>query len=114
MIIEGEKYRVAYDFQSGTITLAGSMRLFGSEGYAPIVKLLDDIARKGPGKIILDLRELKFLNSSGINVLSRFVIKVRNRGKSGITVKGSTEVSWQKKSLKNLQRLMQDLELEFD
>jgi hypothetical protein len=73
--------------------------------------------------ITLDLRKLEFLNSSGINVLSKFIIKVRqhrerqakeNQPETNMVVYGSQTIPWQSKSIKNLQRLMPSLELEWD
>jgi hypothetical protein len=69
------------------------------------------------------LRKLEFLNSSGINVLSKFIIKVRqhrerqfkeNQPETAMTVYGSQTIPWQNKSIKNLQRLMPSLELKWD
>jgi hypothetical protein len=45
-------------------------------------------------------------------MLSKFVINVRKKGSSALTVKGSESYPWQNKSLKNLQRLMPNLELD--
>jgi anti-anti-sigma factor len=86
--------------------------LSGIEEYAPIVKLLNDLADREPEKIILNLQKLEFLNSSGINVLSKYAIKVRQKGMIQMVVKGSKSIPWQAKSLKNLQRLMPSLQLE--
>ena len=82
------------------------------EEYAPIVQLLNDVADAQPEKITLDLKQLEFLNSSGINILSKFIIKVRQQKSIQISIQGSKEILWQEKSLKNLQRLMPSLELE--
>jgi hypothetical protein len=75
---------------------------------------LNDLADSEPPKITLNLQKLEFLNSSGINVLSKFVIKVRQKGTMQMVVQGSKTIPWQGKSLKNLQRLMPSLQLEFD
>jgi len=82
--------------------------------YAPIVALLNELADTVPPTVTLDVRKLKFLNSSGINALSKFVIKVRKNEKTAMFVKGSKHIAWQKKSLKNLQRLMPNLELQWE
>lgn len=84
------------------------------EEYAPIVQLLNDVADGEPKIITLDLRKLDFLNSSGINIISKFVIKVRQQKNIQIAVKGSKQIPWQGKSLKNLQRLMPSLSLELE
>lgn len=111
MEIKTEEYNVYYDPANETLSCQGSLRLSGMEEYAPFVQLLNDIAEQQPPKIILNLKELEFLNSSGINVLSKFVIKIRQKGTIQMVVQGSTTIPWQGKSLKNLQRLMPSLKL---
>lgn len=115
MEIKGEEYRVAYEPALATVTCEGSFRLRGSE-YTPIAKLLDEVVNGRPPTITLNVRELRFLNSSGINMLSKFVIKVRKQKQSGskVIVQGRREYPWQRKSLKNLQRLMPALKLEIE
>ena len=112
MEIKSENYEVVYDEAADKISFCGSLRLNGSAEYASISQLLDRVARQEPEKIILDLQELKFLNSSGINILSRFVINVRKRQNIQMLVIGAAQNPWQGKSLKNLQRLMPSLQLE--
>jgi hypothetical protein len=114
MEVNGETYRVAYDQSTATLHCEGSLRLYGAEGYTEIVNLFNDVAEQKPELLTLDLKQLQFLNSSGINALSKFVIKVRNLKASRLVVKGSHQFPWQSKSLKNLQRLMPDLTLQFD
>ncbi|MEE3718904.1 STAS domain-containing protein [Tumidithrix elongata RA019] len=113
MDIKGEDYHVWYEESDTKVSCQGSLRLAGTEEYAPIVHLLEKVIDKNPSKITLDLRQLEFLNSSGINVLSKFVIKVRQNGTIQVLVQGSDRIPWQGKSLKNLQRLMPSLELEW-
>ncbi len=114
MEIKGEGYRVTYHPETITVSFHGSLRLGGMEEYAPIVQLLDDVAEQNPETITLDLKELEFLNSSGISMLSKFVISIRKKKNSSIAVKGSKNFAWQGKSLKNLQRLMPTLTLELE
>ena len=114
MKIQSEDYSICYDPVTETVSCRGSLRLNGVDEYAPIVQLLDDLAEQEPPTITLNLRELEFLNSSGINVLSKFVIKVRQKKTIHMVVKGSKTIPWQGKSLKNLQRLMPSLKLELD
>ncbi len=114
MEIKTEDYSVCYDSSTETVRCQGSLRLSGMEEYEPIVQLLNDLAERKPPKIILNLKKLEFLNSSGINVLSKYVIKVRQKGTTILIVQGSKNIPWQGKSLKNLQRLMPSLQLELD
>jgi hypothetical protein len=55
------------------------------------------------------LRELDFLNSSGITMLSRFVIEARDQDGISVHCFASDAVPWHARSLKNLQRLMPGL-----
>ena len=114
MEIITDSYSIIYDETSHNIIFDGSLRLNGGSEYASIFELLDSIVRKEPEKIVLDLRKLKFLNSSGIGILSQFVIDVRKRKNIQMVVIGAKQNPWQGKSLKNLQRLMPSLKLEFE
>ncbi|MDJ0508311.1 MAG: hypothetical protein QNJ64_03490 [Crocosphaera sp.] len=114
MEVKNEDYCVSYDADTITVTFQGSLRLGGMEEYAPIVDLLNDLAAQDPEIITLDLKALEFLNSSGISMLSKFVISIRKKKNIGIAVKGSNSIPWQGKSLKNLQRLMPSLTLELE
>jgi hypothetical protein len=112
--ISSYDHHVWYDHATQTVTCEGSLRLDSVEEYTPIVQLLNDAASGETPLLTLDLRSLRFLNSSGINVLSRFVIGVRQKGTTTLRVLGSQAIPWQSKSLVNLQRLMPNLQLEIE
>ena len=114
MEIKSKNYNVIYDEASHNIIFDGSLRLNGSAEYASISELLNNVAQQEPEKIVLDLKKLKFLNSSGISILSRFVINVRKRQNIQMLIIGAKQNPWQGKSLKNLQRLMPSLQLEME
>ena len=88
----------------------GALRLSGTDDYAPIFDLLKETLIS-PMPIVLDLRELDFLNSSGITMLSRFVIEARDHAGINVEVLASEAVPWHARSLKNLQRLMPALSI---
>jgi hypothetical protein len=112
MEIKTKDYRVWYEAETSMVFCSGYLRLDGNEEYQPIMDLLIAAIGDRP-KIIVNLRELEFLNSSGISMLSMFVIKVRQNGNIHLIFEGSNKVLWQTKSLKNLQRLMPTIELNF-
>jgi hypothetical protein len=112
--LKTDEYCVAYDSNASIITISGSLRLNGMEEYSPITQFLEQTLDLNPPVITLDLRGLSFLNSSGINVLSKFTISVRKQAHTRLMVWGSRSMPWQSKSLRNLQRLMSSLELQWD
>lgn len=93
------------------IHLEGAMRLAGSEAYAPIYALMIDVLDKAASAVTVNLSELEYLNSSGINMLAKFTIEVRKRESVHLTIRGSDQIPWQNKSLRNLKKLLPELEL---
>lgn len=113
MNIRNKEYSVIYQPESATVTCQGSLSLNGTEEYAPILELLLQAADQQTKMLILDLCELTFLNSSGINTFTKFVIHVRKRQGLQLRIIGYEEIAWQTKLLRNLQRLMPALEISF-
>jgi hypothetical protein len=114
MEIKTKDYHVNYDSDTKTLLCKGSLRLSGKDEYEPIEKIFDKVVELEPSSLKFDLKDLEFLNSSGINVLSKFVIKVRQKKNISMKVQGSPNIPWQGRSLKNLKRLMPTLELEWE
>jgi len=112
MEISHENYQVYYDEATATITCQGSFRLRGGPEYQPILDLLMQAANAKPETLTLDVSALEFLNSSGINTLSKFILQVRKHNASAIIIKGSNQYRWQEKSLVNFQKLLPTLQLE--
>ncbi|MEM1002705.1 MAG: STAS domain-containing protein, partial [Bacteroidota bacterium] len=104
-------FNISYESQTTTLSFQGSLRLGGTQSYQPVMELLNGVQAEQPELITLDLKELEFLNSSGISMISKFVINVRRQNTSKMLVKGSSNIPWQSKSLKNLKRLMPSLQL---
>lgn len=108
-----ESYQIIYKPEESTIHCKGSLRLNGQEDdYTRINDLLDFVIESEPPTVTLNLQELNFLNSLGINMLSKFVIKIRKKKFIKVIVQGAKDTPWQEKSLKNLQRLMPSLSLQ--
>lgn len=114
MEVKDSDYRVWFDATTGTVFFEGSLRLNGVKEYEPIATLLTDVLDKNPAEIILDMRELEFLNSSGINILYQFVISVRKKVEVKLIVRGSKKIPWQGKSLPNMQKFLKTLQLLLD
>ncbi|ESA37242.1 hypothetical protein N836_03855 [Leptolyngbya sp. Heron Island J] len=116
MEIKGKEYEVVYDQAVSTVTFKGELALMGMGEYPPIAALLEQsleyAASQEVGQLTLDLRDLKFLNSSGINVISKFVIKARRATNVAMKIRGSNSIPWQSRSLVNLKRLLPEMVVE--
>ena len=109
--VKGDGYCVSYDKVTGVVTFEGTLRLRDLEAYGPIDELLDQARGSAPKVITLDVRALRFLNSAGITVLFRFVLKLRQQATSQVVVQGADGVPWQGRSLPNMEKLMPGLQL---
>ncbi len=111
--IKDDKYNVVYNHETAIISLEGSLMLNGAVAYEPILNLLKCAAeQQEPNTLTLDIRHLKFINSSGINMLTKFIMYIVEikELKVSITLYGLQNVAWQKKLSINLRRLMQNFE----
>ena len=112
--IKGEDYVVHYDADAVVVTFQGELALSGPKDYAPIKDLLQEIVSGSPAILTIDLRRLGFLNSSGISMLSKFVLGLRKKKDIQLAILGSHEVPWQGKSLRNLQKFLPSLRLDVE
>ena len=112
--VKGEDYIVQYDPDSVSVNFKGELSLGGPTEYAPITSLMIEVADSEPGTMTLDFRELAFVNSSGISMLSKFVLSMRKKKEIQLVVLGSNDMPWQGKSLKNLEKLLPGLKLEIE
>ena len=109
--INGESFEVRLGDDNQTVFFKGALRLSGMEDYGPILEMLKGTITNPPASVVLDVRELDFLNSSGITMFSRFVIEAREQTGVGLQFIASESIPWQSRSLKNLQRLMPSLQI---
>ncbi|MER8923712.1 hypothetical protein NKI86_00110 [Mesorhizobium sp. M0320] len=112
MEIKTDDYRVWTE--ESEIFFYGAMRLANSDAGAPIAALAANVLASNPASITLDLKDLHFLNSSGINLLAKFTIEVRRHPDVRLVVRGTPDIPWQSKSLPNLKKLHPALVLLMD
>jgi hypothetical protein len=110
--IKGEDYIVLFDEDSITVYFKGKLTLYGPTEYAPIADLLNRVAQTYPATITLNLKKLESLNSSGINMLSKFVLSLRKKKEIQLIIIGSDDMPWQGRSLRNLERLLPGIKIE--
>jgi hypothetical protein len=109
--INGESFEVILDESTSTICFKGALRLSGTEDYASILSLLKATLETPGTAVMLDLRELEFLNSSGITMFARFVIEARDKPEFNLEFRALESSPWQGRSLRNLQKLMPALQI---
>jgi len=112
MEFKAENYCIEYDLAQATVGFHGLLLLNGAEEYAPIVQLLNEVVEQQPTAIKLNIQNLRMLNSSGFQMLSKFVMKVRQYEDMQLFIQGNSNISWQTRSLQNLKRLMPTIEIE--
>ena len=115
MEIIGDGYKVFCILEEHTVKMEGSIRLRDAQAYQEISDVLKKSFDESDQGIILDVRGLEFLNSSGINTISKFVLYARKIDDPIRKIKciGSENIYWQKKSLQNLQKLWREVDLSF-
>jgi hypothetical protein len=110
--VKSECFDIVYDSNSKTVNFAGKIRLRGLQEYTVVFDLFDKVLQINKDLIILDLQNLELINSSGIDMLSKFIITSRKKETVQINIIGSNTKTWQTRLLKNLQRLMPKLQYE--
>ncbi len=115
--IREEKYQVFHDPNQALVTLQGALMLNGAPAYEPILNLLREAAEQaetGNGELTVDIGGLNFLNSSGINMMTRFVMYISDIKdlRLKLTLRAQKQVAWQERLTINLQRLMPELHTE--
>ncbi|MCZ8240002.1 MAG: hypothetical protein O9310_16385 [Leptospiraceae bacterium] len=113
MEVKTEEYAAYFDEQQQSVVMTGSMRLQNLASYEEIKNVLKEGLDKSSTKLTIDLRNLNFLNSSGITTLSLFIIEARNKKSTPMKVIASAKIAWQTKSVLNFKKLWNDISLEF-
>lgn len=115
MEIRADRYRIYYDPATTTVVCEGALLLSGVEEYHSILQFFKEIIDQRPHTVTIDLKELKYLNSSGINMFARLVMYVNEKGKDSLelTILGRKEIYWHDRVFKNLKRLLPTLIVKF-
>lgn len=110
--VRGEHFDIVYDNNTKAVNFTGRVRLRGLQEYTVVFDLFDKVLERNKDLITLDLENLDLINSSGIDMLSKFIITSRKKKTVQINIIGSSSKTWQIRLLKNLQRLMPKLQYE--
>ncbi len=107
-VVSGPEYLVRFSRATGTVTFGGTLRLNSYDEIKSMVRAA--VEAIGPtGVLTLDVRQLKLLNSSGINLFAGVALSARSSG-TKLRLMTSSEYSWQSKMLGTLRKLMPTIE----
>lgn len=113
MEVKTEEYSAYFNQAEKTVVMTGSMRLQNLAAYEEIKKVLKTGIENTEGQLTIDIKNLNFMNSSGVTTLSLFLIECRNKKFTPVRILGSAKISWQIKSVLNFKKLWVDLTLDF-
>jgi hypothetical protein len=106
--MENDDYTIGFN-DNGTFVITGVLRLQSPNIYDELFAPIRDIIGQGKATTI-DLRNVSFLNSSGITALARLIIVARTHDAPFLII-AKSDVPWQKKSIMSLKRLWPKLEI---
>jgi len=117
MNIEGKGYKIGFDGR-GTLAMSGNIAVTPDE-YEEIEdyfeKVLDAISETDITELTFDLRNLKFLNSSGIKTICvSLVMEVDDTDGLHMKILCNNSVSWQVETIPTFKELIDDLEVVFE
>ena len=85
------EYTIKEEDKLQLIFLSGE--LIDKNQATDLIKQVDEILELGSTKLIIDLSDLKYMNSSGLNVLIQLLTKARTRGGESIICNVSKKVN---------------------
>lgn len=71
-------YKITEENNTQQLTLSGE--LIDKNQAAELLTSVEDLLRDGKNKLMIDLSDLKYMNSSGLNVLIQILTKTRTAG----------------------------------
>lgn len=112
------KYSIKYDSVNKIIFFEGSL-LLTSDQYKEILESFStiylNIKENNDNCILLDIVNLKFLNSSGISMLTSYLMSyMTEHDDITIIIKISKIYSWQNKLCINLKRIIPQIEINIE
>jgi hypothetical protein len=111
--IKNEAYSVTYDPASATVVFQGVLRVHSYTSYLPLERLLNDVVALKPPVITLDIHELTFINSSGIDVIYRFAYKASSQAHSDLIVRRlASGAPWQERLVRTIEVMAPNLQVE--
>lgn len=84
-------YKITEENNIQVLVLSGE--LIDKNQATDLVKSIDELLVEGKNKLIIDLSDLKYMNSSGLNVLIQLLTKTRTNGGESVIFNVSKKVN---------------------
>lgn len=84
--------KFSYNIEDDAIVILFDGDLIGEENGPEIVESTTDAIEKGISKCIIDISNVRYINSSGIGVMITILTKFRNKGGEVVLVNPSDQV----------------------
>ncbi len=111
MKIEGEEYSIAYE--DSVIKISGKLSLMLEE-YEKMEDFFEKVVEPGPSELTLDIRDLEYLNSSGIKTICvGLILEAADIDGLKMKIIGSEHHTWQKETIPTFEDLIDDMEIVF-
>ena len=112
MNIKGEDYNVTY--QDNVIAISGKLSLM-LEDYEKLESLFEKVVESEPTVLTLDIRNLEYLNSSGIKTMCvALVLEADDIEGLEMKILCSEKYTWQKETVPTFEDLIDDIEIIFE
>ena len=112
MNIEGEDHKITY--KNGVIRIVGNLSLM-TEDYEEIEVFFGKVVESEPSELILDMRELEYLNSSGIKTICvGLLLEADDIEGLKMKILCSSQYTWHRETIPTFRDLMDEMEIIFD
>lgn len=101
-------------YENGVIRISGKLSLM-LEDYSDTETFFEKIIACQPGALTLDIRDLEYLNSSGIKVICvNLILEAADIDGLHLKIRCSDRYTWQKETVPTFEDLMDHLEITFE
>lgn len=112
MEIKDENYSVFLDEEKAEVKMEGELRLQQKE-YITIRNLFNHALELGMENLVVDISELKYMNSSGITAFFTFILKVKESGAFTVKIIGNARYKWQVMTIDGFKKAWKEIKTEF-
>ncbi len=112
MNIKEERYSIVYE--KNVIRISGKLSIM-PEGYGRIEAFFKKVVESEPTEITLDIRNLEYLNSSGIKALCiGLILESETRDGLCLNIRCSKQHRWQQETVPTFKDLIENLNIMFE